>query len=104
MDVGQAVIVQQGVVLGVEGVEGTDALIARCAELAREGPAGILVKIKKPGQERRVDLPTIGVDTVRAAARAGLRGIVIEAGGTLVLNRDAAIGCDHKRSARNVKE
>jgi len=92
MDVGQAVVVQQGVVLGVEGVEGTDALIARCAGLAREGPGGVLVKVKKPSQERRVDLPTIGVGTVRAAARAGLRGIVVEAGGTLVLHRDEVVG------------
>ncbi len=92
LDVGQAVVVQQGVVLGVEGVEGTDALITRCAELAREGRGGVLVKIKKPGQESRVDLPTIGADSVRAAARTGLRGIVIEAGGTLVLHRDEVVG------------
>lgn len=91
LDVGQAVVVQQGVVLGVEGAEGTDALIVRCAELAREGPGGVLVKVKKPSQERRVDLPTIGVDTVRASARAGLRGIVIEAGATLVLHRDDVV-------------
>ncbi len=91
MDVGQAVIAQQGVVLGVEGVEGTDELIARCAALSREGPGGVLVKIKKPGQERRVDLPTIGVDTVRGATRSGLRGIAIEAGATLVLHRDEVV-------------
>lgn len=91
LDVGQAVIVQQGVVLGVEGVEGTNALIARCAELAREGPGGVLVKVKKPTQDRRVDLPTIGVDTVHAAARAGLRGIAIEAGATLVLHREDVV-------------
>lgn len=91
LDVGQAVIVQQGVVLGVEGVEGTNALIARCGELAREGPGGVLVKVKKPSQDRRVDLPTIGIDTVHAAARGGLRGIAIEAGATLVLHRDDVI-------------
>jgi DUF1009 family protein len=91
LDVGQAVVVQQGVVLGVEGVEGTDALIARCGDLAREGPGGVLVKVKKPSQERRVDLPTIGVDTVHASARAGLKGIVIEAGATLVLHRHQVV-------------
>jgi len=91
LDIGQAVIVQQGIVLGVEGVEGTDGLIRRCADLRRDGPGGVLVKIKKPGQERRVDLPTIGTDTVRGATEAGLRGIVIEAGATLVLHRDAVI-------------
>jgi len=86
LDVGQAVVVQQGVVLGVEAIEGTDALIARCGNLKREGPGGVLVKIKKPGQEHRVDLPTIGVRTIVAAAQAGLRGIAVEAGGSLILD------------------
>lgn len=91
LDVGQAVVVQQGIVLGVEAVEGTDALIARAGEQSRDGPGGVLVKIKKPGQERRADLPTIGVSTVGAAAAAGLRGIAVEAGATLVLGREAVI-------------
>ena len=82
-DVGQAVVVQGQLVLGVEAAEGTDALLARCGELKREGPGGVLVKGRKPGQERRVDLPTIGPDTVRRAAAAGLRGIAVEAGHTL---------------------
>ncbi|MBX9633910.1 MAG: UDP-2,3-diacylglucosamine diphosphatase LpxI, partial [Magnetospirillum sp.] len=89
LDVGQAVIVQQGIVLGVEAIEGTDALIRRCGELRRDGPGGVLVKVKKPGQDRRLDLPTIGTATVQEAARAGLRGIAVEAGGALVLGRDA---------------
>jgi DUF1009 family protein len=88
LDVGQGVVVQQGIVLGVEAVEGTDALIERSASLRRDGPGGVLVKIKKPGQERRADLPTIGVGTVEASARAGLRGIAVEADATLVLGRD----------------
>ncbi len=86
LDVGQAVVVQQGVVLGVEAIEGTDALLARCKELKREGPGGVLVKMKKPGQERRVDLPTIGPGTVASAAAAGLRGIAVEAGGALIVD------------------
>jgi DUF1009 family protein len=86
LDIGQAVVVQQGLVLGVEAIEGTDALLARCAALRRDGPGGVLVKAKKPGQESRADLPTIGVRTVGAAARAGLRGIAVEAGATLVLD------------------
>ena len=91
LDIGQAVVVQQGTVLGVEGIEGTDRLIERCAGLQREGPSGILVKVKKPQQERRVDLPTIGTDTVRRCADAGFRGIAIEAGATLVLRREEVI-------------
>lgn len=89
LDVGQAVVVQQGIVLGVEAIEGTDRLIRRCGELRREGPGGVLVKVKKPGQDRRLDLPTIGLNTLREAAAAGLRGIAVEAGGALVLGRDA---------------
>jgi DUF1009 family protein len=96
LDVGQAVVVQQGIVLGVEAVEGTDALIRRCAGLKREGPGGVLVKVKKPGQDRRFDLPTIGLATVNEAAAAGLRGIAVEAGGSLVLGREA-VGAEGDR-------
>lgn len=90
LDIGQAVVAQQGVVLGVEAVEGTDALLARCAKLhRREGPGGVLVKLKKPGQERRADLPTIGPRTVEGAQRAGLSGIAVEAAGALVIDQAA---------------
>lgn len=91
LDVGQAVIVQQGIVLGVEAVEGTDALIARAGDVRREGLGGVLVKIAKPGQERRVDLPAIGVGTVEACARAGLRGIALQASASLVLQRQRVV-------------
>lgn len=88
-DVGQAAVVQQGIVLGVEAVEGTDRLLARCAELRRAGPGGVLVKISKPQQEARVDLPTIGARTVKNAAAARLRGIAVEVGRALVVDRAA---------------
>jgi len=91
LDVGQSVVVQQGIVLGVEAVEGTDALIARCGILKRDGEGGVLVKIAKPGQERRADLPTIGPQTIASCAAAGLRGIAVEAGSAIVVNRDAVI-------------
>ncbi len=87
LDVGQAVVVQQGVVLGLEAAEGTDALLARCATLRRDGPGGVLVKLKKPGQDRRADLPTIGPRTVEGARAAGLRGIAVEAGASLIVER-----------------
>lgn len=92
LDVGQGAVVQQGLVLAVEAVEGTDAMLARCADLARLGPGGVLVKVSKPGQERRADLPTIGVETVERAAQAGLRGIAVEAGATLVMDHRAVAG------------
>jgi lipid-A-disaccharide synthase len=86
-DIGQAAVVQQGVVLGVEGRDGTDALIARCGGLRRPGAGPILVKVAKPGQEKRADLPTIGPATIAAAKAAGFRGIAVEAGATLVIDR-----------------
>ncbi len=91
LDVGQAVIVQQGVVLGIEAAEGTAALLARIAPLRKDGFGGVLVKAAKPGQERRVDLPAIGADTIAQAVAAGLAGIALEAGRTLVIDREAAV-------------
>src|SRR5205085_8338822 len=87
LDIGQAVVVQQGLVLGVEAAEGTDDLLRRCAGLRRDGPGGVLVKMAKPGQERRADRPTIGPRTVALAMASGLRGIAAEAGMTLVIDR-----------------
>jgi UDP-2,3-diacylglucosamine hydrolase len=87
-DVGQSVVVQQGIVLGVEACEGTDALIARCKDLKREGAGGVLVKLAKPQQDERYDLPAIGPDTVEAAAKAGLCGIAAEADRSLLIDRD----------------
>ena len=91
VDVGQGCVVQQGIVLAVEAAEGTDAMLARCGTLAWPGPGGVLVKLVKPGQDRRADLPTIGAGTLRAAAAAGLRGIAFEAGGTILAEREEAI-------------
>ncbi len=90
-DVGQACVVQAGCVLAVEAIEGTDRMIARAAELRRPGPGGVLVKLVKPGQDRRADLPTIGPRTLEAAAAAGLRGVAFEAGGTLVTDMAACV-------------
>jgi hypothetical protein len=89
LDIGQSVVVQQGMVLGVEAIEGTDALLGRCGGLRREGPGGVLVKIEKPDQERRVDRPVIGPETVATAHAAGLRGIAAEVGTVLILDREA---------------
>lgn len=90
-DIGQAVVVQQGVVLGVEAIEGTDALIERCARLQQPGPGGVLVKLKKPNQDERADLPTIGPRTIERVAAAGLRGVAVEAGGSLMIDSAAVI-------------
>lgn len=85
LDVGQATIVENQVVLGMEGIEGTAALIARCASLKRESKAGVLVKVCKPQQSQQVDLPTIGPDTVDQIVAAGLNGIALESNKSLML-------------------
>lgn len=90
-DVGQSIVVQQGLVLGIEAVEGTDALLARAGSLRRDGPGGVLVKLAKPQQELRVDAPVVGSITVRHAAEAGLRGIAIEAGRTILADSDGLV-------------
>ena len=97
LDIGQGAVVARGLVLAVEAQEGTDAMLSRCADLPTalrgtpEAPVGVLAKAPKPMQERRVDLPTIGVATVMAAAHAGLAGIVGETGALLVVDRQAVI-------------
>jgi DUF1009 family protein len=91
VDVGQGCVIQQGIVLAVEAIEGTDAMVARAATLQRPGPGGVLVKLAKPGQDRRADLPMLGPGTIRAVADAGLRGIAFEAGGALLADRPQTI-------------
>jgi DUF1009 family protein len=86
-DRGQAVIVAGGQVLGRETMGGTAVLLERAKQVPG-ARGGVLVKIAKPGQERRVDLPSVGADTVQQAADAGLSGIALEAGGALVIGRD----------------
>lgn len=89
-DVGQAVVVADGHVLAVEAAEGTDHLLARIAVMRTEGrvtkPAGVgvLVKAPKPGQDRRFDLPAIGPQTIENVARAGLAGLAVAAGSTII--------------------
>lgn len=91
LDVGQSVIVQGGLVLGVEAIEGTDALIARTGSLARAGGGGVLVKLAKPQQDSRYDLPTIGARTIESLAAAGFSGVAVEAGRSLLLGQSQTI-------------
>ncbi len=91
LDVGQAVVVQQGIVLAVEGIEGTDELLRRCKNYKRKGDGGVLVKIRKPQQDMRIDLPTIGVKTVLNAHESGLRGIVVHARNGLIVDEKEVI-------------
>lgn len=87
LDIGQSVVIQDGMVLGVEAIEGTDALVRRCAALKRKkANSPILVKMCKPDQLEAMDLPTIGLETVKAVYEAGYQGIAIEAGKALLLD------------------
>jgi UDP-2,3-diacylglucosamine hydrolase len=96
LDVGQGAIAVGGRIVALEGVEGTDAMLARVRALRDEGRIsrrrkGVLVKLCKPQQDLRADLPTIGVSTVQNAKAAGLAGIAVEAGRALVVEREAVI-------------
>jgi DUF1009 family protein len=96
-DIGQAAIVIDGHVVGVEDIEGTDGLLARVARLRAEGrirakaARGVLVKAPKSTQDLRFDLPTIGPRTIEGAAKARLAGVAIVAGNTIVVEPQAMI-------------
>jgi DUF1009 family protein len=95
VDIGQACVVAQGQALAVEAVFGTDWMLASLRTRPAHPEGGLLFKAPKPGQDRRADLPTIGPATVRAVRDAGLRGIVVQAGGVMILDCDAVIrACD----------
>lgn len=97
LDIGQGAVICEDLVLAVEAAEGTDKMLERCAalpETVRGTPnnrRGVLLKMPKPDQERRVDLPTIGTQTIDGAAKAGLAGIAVAAGGSFIIDRDAVI-------------
>ncbi len=96
LDIGQGAVSIGGRVVALEGVEGTDQMLQRVAALRAEGRIsarrkGVLVKLCKPQQDMRADLPSIGPSTVEHAARAGLAGIAVEAGRSLVLEEDKMV-------------
>lgn len=97
LDIGQAAAVAEGLVLAVEAAEGTDAMLERLTHLPKnlrgtpQKRRGVLVKAPKPGQERRVDLPVIGVRTVELASAAGLAGIAVEAGAALLMRKSRIV-------------
>ena len=96
LDIGQAAVAVGGRVIALEGVEGTDGLLERVVNLRNHGrlgkaKRGVLVKCAKPQQELRADLPTIGVETIERAHRAGLVGVGVEAEKSLILERDGVV-------------
>ena len=91
VDVGQAVVVQEGLVLAMEAIEGTDMMLSRAAQLRKPGKAPVMVKVLKPGQDMRVDLPAIGLQTMELFIKHGIGGIAVEAGGILLIEKGAVI-------------
>jgi len=89
LDIGQTVVVKNGAVLAVEAIDGTDATISRGGRLARGG--GVAVKVAKPDQDMRFDVPTIGLDTLETAIASGLQAIALEAGKTIIVDEKAVI-------------
>ena len=96
LDIGQAAIVQNGVVLGVEGIDGTDALIERCSKLQVDSHGAVLVKMKKPKQDRRIDLPSIGPATIEKLYANGLKGVAIQSGNALIIKKEETIELANK--------
>ena len=91
LDVGQGAVVQQGIVLAVEAAEGTDRMLQRCKGLKKGGVGGVLVKLCKPSQDHRVDLPSLGPETVRTAHAAGVRGIAFSCRTSLLIDQSAMV-------------
>jgi len=85
-DIGQSIIIENGLVIAVEAAEGTDRMIKRSLNLKKEKKAGVLIKVIKPMQDKRIDRPVIGIDTIKAVKKAGLDGIALESNEILILN------------------
>lgn len=93
LDIGQTIAVKHQAVVAVEAMEGTDAVIARAAQLA--GPGVRIVKVAKPNQDMRFDVPVIGLATVQAMRAASASALSIDAGKTLILDGDAVLAAAH---------
>ena len=97
LDIGQSIVIQNGIVMGIECIEGTEKLIERCGQLKyTTGRKPILVKIKKSKQTRKIDLPAIGEDTISQVKSAGFAGIALDCENGLVINREATISKANK--------
>ena len=97
-DVGQSIAVQEGIVLAIEAIEGTDQMIERAGSLQRNVSGPILIKISKTNQDKRVDLPTAGPETVNNAIRSGFQGLALEANNSLLLDKDRVIEIAEKNA------
>jgi len=90
-DIGQSLVIENGLVLAVEAAEGTDSMIIRAASLKKEEKGGVLIKIIKPQQDKRIDRPVIGINTLKAIKDAGFEGVAIESNEILIINFNEVI-------------
>ncbi|MBI37379.1 MAG: UDP-2,3-diacylglucosamine pyrophosphatase [Alphaproteobacteria bacterium] len=96
LDIGQSVVISQEVVLAVEAAEGTEEMLIRCKSVPSGGNGGVLIKLPKPRQEKRVDMPAIGPRTVIKAKDSGLSGIAVAANLTLIIEPQKTIQLANK--------
>lgn len=89
LDIGQTVVIKEGTILAVEAFEGTDKAIRRAGKLG--GPGGVVIKVAKPGHDMRFDIPVIGTKTMKTLRKAGIRALAVEAGRTIILEREAVL-------------
>lgn len=95
-DIGQALVIENGLVLAVEAAEGTDSMIRRSALLKKDKKGGVLIKVIKPQQDKRIDRPVIGINTLKEVKLAGLDGLAIEHKEILILNFDEVVSFANK--------
>ncbi len=95
LDIGQTAVVADGLVVALECIEGTDACIKRAGALTSKKPS-VVVKLPKPQQDKRVDLPSVGVDTIQTMIDAGATALILESGGAMILNPDEVIKLANK--------
>jgi len=91
IDVGQSLIIQNQLVLGLEAIEGTDNLIKRCSNYKRRGDKGILLKFSKKKQSNLIDIPSIGLETIKNIKKFDFEGIYLEKSKCLIIDKDKVI-------------
>ena len=96
IDVGQSIIIQNEMVLGLEAIEGTDVLIERCSKYKRKGDKGILLKFTKKNQSNLIDIPLIGLETVKKINKFGYEGIFLEKNKCLIIDKEEIINYANK--------
>ncbi len=96
LDIGQTVVVQNKMILAIEAIEGTDKAISRGAKLAKKVKAAVVVKVSKPSQDQRFDIPTVGLRTLKTMKRYGANVLAVEAGETFIVEEEEMINFANK--------